>query len=878
MHQLLTDACTIYGIYDVCPNRLCGLGADSSYTFDHESNFVQRVAGGGSYSQKLWDFSGDTISVRSGTYVPVVSDLLNLCGLGDNWFVRHVGLGKLTVCVYAVERKKIHDNRDLILLVPTMKTEALMAWLAEAYVEHNWLSRLNVLHKGEKTPFGGQREFLALKTTEADGSVRHHFSYPLLMEEDCLTSAQFAGLVAAERISKAKMGASMAKIYAADSPLKGSVALNFIRECPHEYVEWGTVVGIQTIRWKTAKGDVDFDSPSKLRVIANPLMHAPTAHAIDAPACEASVQGRIMSVKADPSPGSFFVDFAIEFIRFLVPPELVHSLHPVDFEEILEKQNRPNQVAANIASTRVVAPYPENHGAFIKVEAGTGTVPVEGMPGVAGVEVKDPRIISNIKGNIKVDSAMLVYSLAVLIKRLPWYAFGQQPGGIARSVARCATNSAYMVETDFCRMDGTISAWFRQMIERPLFHAAFAPEHHDEVDNVLKSLRHCKFYFDSGVSYEQGDARASGEAGTSLLNTVIAAFVLYSTYRGMRSEGGEYFTPDQAWSELCNKAMAGGDDGAAGDLDSELFKTRSKQLGLRPKATLRLRGEKVSFLARHFSPRVWIGDPTSCADVPRQLSKLHVTASPLMPGRPDNVQLFVDKCYSYYLSDRNTPLLGDIVTKVVCLARNEGRPLRLTAEANYLTRESEDGDGQWPNDDADWVSPEIYEETGELYVPNAEHLLAAFCSFKDINECMHYDSPCQEVYSSEFDVVVGDDDHRVGGPAETQHPEAQPPPPVPKRLSECVNAEEAIKLFNDIQKQRDRDSDSAKVIAAVAPEPATAVSVSVFKQKQKSDSGVPTKKVDKGKGKARVASKKSTKRSAGYKVVGKVKGAKAPKA
>jgi hypothetical protein len=71
----------------------------------------------------------------------------------------------------------------------------------------------------------------------------------------------------------------------------------------------------------------------------------------------------------------------------------------------------------------------------------------------------------------------------------------------------------------------------------------------------------------------------------------------------------------------------------------------------------------VSFLSREYSDEVWYGSTDSMCDVPRQLSKLHVT--PHLPPNCTPFQKLHEKMSGFYVSDLATPIIGDIAKAVV---------------------------------------------------------------------------------------------------------------------------------------------------------------------------------------------------------------------
>jgi hypothetical protein len=87
---------------------------------------------------------------------------------------------------------------------------------------------------------------------------------------------------------------------------------------------------------------------------------------------------------------------------------------------------------------------------------------------------------------------------------------------------------------------------------------------------------------------------------------------------------------------------------------------------------VRRRGESgVNFLARIYSPDVWFGDVDSVCDIARQLAKLHLTtATPATAA-----EKATEKAISFYLTDANTPVIGDWARRLVKFVGVDINPL-----------------------------------------------------------------------------------------------------------------------------------------------------------------------------------------------------------
>jgi hypothetical protein len=116
----------------------------------------------------------------------------------------------------------------------------------------------------------------------------------------------------------------------------------------------------------------------------------------------------------------------------------------------------------------------------------------------------------------------------------------------------------------------------------------------------------------------------------------------------------------------------------------------------------------VAFLSRQFGPDVWHGDPNSCCDIQRQISKFHLSKS--LPPHIMPEDKLIAKSISYYLTDHDTPVIGEICKRVLevgedlkILQVSEDRTRSLHASELYSYWSVYDLSEQFPNRRADWM-------------------------------------------------------------------------------------------------------------------------------------------------------------------------------
>jgi len=107
------------------------------------------------------------------------------------------------------------------------------------------------------------------------------------------------------------------------------------------------------------------------------------------------------------------------------------------------------------------------------------------------------------------------------------------------------------------------------------------------------------------------------------------------------------------------------------------------------------RGEMgVNCLARVYGPGVWEGSPNSMCSLRRQMEKFHLTKGvPLSP-----VQKLFEKSLSFDLTDRNTPIIGKLTSRVLSLSGNMVSTNQLSRWGDEFTRED-----QYPNYEEEWM-------------------------------------------------------------------------------------------------------------------------------------------------------------------------------
>lgn len=295
---------------------------------------------------------------------------------------------------------------------------------------------------------------------------------------------------------------------------------------------------------------------------------------------------------------------------------------------------------------------------------------------------KDPRLISPTDSfhQLAVSRITNRYKDAVL-KAMPWYAPGLCPPDISAMVARFFRENPNASETDFTRFDGTISEWISRNLVLAIYRRSF-PEDQDLVDHLEREIKDTYATTAAGRYFPNG-SRLSGSPITTDGNTIINAAVQYVGNR----IGGR--TPDVAFARI---GIAYGDDGAV-DNDCRVVEA-ARRLGLtikiepcyvpaRPYAT---------FVGRVFPIQ---GREGSFQEPLRALGKFGLVSR---VSNVDPMSLLAARAFCYYVSDRNTPILGPLMRKIIDLSPTNITDRLIQSVRPYIGRDVPLGN-TWPGVD-----------------------------------------------------------------------------------------------------------------------------------------------------------------------------------
>lgn len=637
---------------------------DYSYTFNKKNELIYNVSGGGRYKHKIWDYNIDNVVVKK----------------------KFLGIPYL-VAVYAVDRRNVSSDHDLVCLTPLRRWRGIFA-LVGNLLEGNELKRIEPV-EGDFIRMKIQREDGLYTST---GMVGRYASTTIRSEHDDairvtaetsklkLSQATVLSYIEGDTTKDRKAeAAALVKYFRETTP---SVRLSEAHICPVSEAVRSYDYGVDSY---------DPEAKETLTAFMSPIINGAFAPLATLANEEKCIKGRITDF-ARPK-GSLvmteFLDKAMrEFCELLLPE--AYAMEPVSIDEVYERQGRPSQRA--ILDRSLVEDPQRIVKMFIKKEA-------YGAP-------KEPRPISTINGADKREYSRFIYTIADHIKTMDWYAFGKTPADIAKRVTEVLRAASSAVNTDFSRFDGRMTEILRSL-ERMVLIRAFRREYTGEVSELHASQFNQPAVGRFGTRYNTGYARGSGSPETAAFNSLVNAFVAYLTFRMTRENGG-FITPTEAWNRL---GLYGGDDGLTANVHPDKYMKASDMVGLKLDVELIERGrEGITFLARMYGPHVWYGDTNSCCDLPRQLSKLHTTVS--LPPNVTPIEKLLEKARAFYLTDANTPVLGPLVSKIVSL---HGEILMTTKTKLMRAWNSDlDVEVQYPNVEAEWMQDYAARALGDL--------------------------------------------------------------------------------------------------------------------------------------------------------------------
>jgi hypothetical protein len=674
LEDMLVKRFQPYLFYTLVPSSAAKDCGEYDYRFLQDGKVEYGVRGGGRYVHKIWNWDGDSLRI----------------------VLRCMGIDYAMAC-YAVERRQMGPDHQLILLVPLVRTyNPFWVWLAKNRVQARALERFNPV-VGNFVRFyvssAGETGGLDVVT----GIVGEYASSRVPAGVDSIIASTARTI--SGKLTRQTVLSKMDSAYGgrAGDTSGSEILLEFHLSHAPTKERISLVDAVRRYQYLARPADVDEDAKAGMTAFMQPLLDGGFVPDVCKNNEQRMVDKRVKEPTCVDKPVTKFVlDCMDEFIMRLVPKERQHTLHPVDVEEVYARQSKPSQraILAEAEHTRSTGVTSQ----FVKREA-YGSI-------------NDPRGISTICGPDKRDYARFMYAFTdEVMKPQKWYAFGKTPLEVANRVAEVAQMATVNgANKDFSRMDGRHGEALH-VFERKVYTAAFKQCYHAQLLELMDKHHHLKAKTAFGIRYTTAFHRLSGGADTSCGNTLDTAFIAFLTYR---MQG---FHANLAWGSL---GIYGGDDGFDVDVEPRTAARAASLVGQKlDLETIELGEPGVAFLARRYGPDVWYGDNNSCCDIKRQLAKFHLTVN--LPSKVTKQQKLQEKSFSFALTDKNTPILGEFVNKALELF-----PLRSSEYENVLGTwgVEMDAGNQYPNSSAEWMDDIVSSELPDFDVARFREWLA----------------------------------------------------------------------------------------------------------------------------------------------------------
>jgi hypothetical protein len=639
-------------LYCFQPDSVAKETGEYKYTFTAKNEVEYHVTGGAMYRHGVWNYTGDSFTSTSKVF-------------GIPW----------TFSTFSLERRKVDDDHQIILIAPLQKFTGVAAWMARRKFGHTPLRRLKVADGG----------FLRMQTNHESGLVVHTAEVggysvakiPVSVDDAIFSTARTCKKELSYPIVKSKMpadteGGEILLEYHLENALRNPIhRINLVQDSVYSY------------QWVETLTQYDPDAKKAICSFMDPLVSGAFAPDMTKMNEKRSVEKRVTGVFDKTALTPFLIRVVDEFVSE-VSRGCEHSLEPLEEIDVYERQKKPSQ-----------------RSILIRAEHDKGDTNVSSfMKREAGQNINDPRNISTINGAIKRDYSMFMYSLADFIKTYDWYAFGKPPRKLAERVVEIALSAdMHLDATDFSRMDGRIGPVARYL-EEQICYRLFRQEYWVRLIELMRTQRHCSGVTTHGVRYDSGLSRLSGSPETSIFNTLLNTFTAFLALRMTRSING-YLTPKESWKRL---GVYAGDDGLTADVREAVYRKAAEMVG---QVLTKERTEKgamgVTFLARHYGPYVWFGDSNTCCNFQRVLSKFHTTVH--LPSNITITDKLVDKTLALATTDNNSPVITDFVKKVRQLY-----PKRTFKNVCGAWNIHEESSNQYPNVYDDWMDQLFHEQ------------------------------------------------------------------------------------------------------------------------------------------------------------------------
>ncbi len=693
MPEFLLDNENPVFLYSFQPKKVAE--NDGEYTFLFTDNEVEyRVNGGASYKHKVWNYGKDFIGVTN--------------------LVRKK--------IYQVERRKADDHHDYIFLIPLAEWRLPFNYLANM-LKSEPLTRLSVK----------DGEFNVMKIIKPDGI---YFSIARLgaTNETTVSGKVIDALSAVARNSSIKINMATIQSWVNNDRLCAAALIDYLKD-KHDisnncvYTPTNSIIKYELGN----KNLPDFEAPPIMVPFMQPILaqtcYVPTRSANND---ISSVVGRVIKPRTEAGKlegdtvNPVVITYIHEFVKLTI--DSFDSGIPYDVDEVYARQSRPAQ--RHILDQGDSQEPNDIVKTFLKAE------PYQ--------KPSDPRVISTFNPHDKREYSRFLYAFTDYISTKAWYGFGTTPKTIAESIARFASAANTCTCADANRHDGHVRLSLR-MLEKALLTAFFQHTFHKQLHELLDRQIHRKGVTSYGYWYDTELVRCSGSPETACLNSCDTKFIDYVARRHSGVSMHEaYHAP----------GLFAGDDSISFDVDPKMIEKAGKLVGSNIEAIEFRRGAPgVNFLSRYFTSEVWTGNPSSMCDIPRILSKIHVTPN---LGEFSKIEKLTQKLMGLYRTDAQTPLIKSIIETALDVG------IKLDKEINMQIcswwAQFDKGEN-WPNELPLLIESEVslvFSEFDKWDHHKLWDYLSNCTSPDDLLTMPHINEPCAPIIPA-APAVIGDD-------------------------------------------------------------------------------------------------------------------------
>lgn len=679
-------------LYTLQPQAVAAEFDEVSYYFNRDNSLTYHVTGSGVYSHAVWNYQHDAFMANVYAFPGFLSRMFSYA------FGHAPTIAQASI---HCDRKGMGQHHECILLTPTRWWNNVFRMRPAEYQAAD-LRRYEVVD-GDFTRMRVKREKHMMMSTGRPGEL--NAALMPVFEDDAIASlARTTG-------SLIKAGLNFGQVqqffHGKDEQAAAAILYEYhlLRSPKFFLTSFPVEEAIRNYQYANEHG-YNFTAKHGMHQFMNPFfVDAACVADVTAGNERAGVQLRVIDAQSNVTAGPFLLNAIETYLQIFLPKELMQKLVPVTDEEVYERQDTARQRAQ----------LDKNHGLW----RGKRVLKVFGKK-ETHEKVTPERIITTYNSKDKQEYAKFIYALSDYVCKFPWYAFSKTPLQVAESVVAVCRRADFVCNTDFSKFDGHVSPVLREL-ERQLLARAFHPDYAARLTDLHNAQYDLDAYGAMGTTYHLGSGRGSGSMETSVFNTIAGHFFQYLACISTRESSKPSAFTDPM-SAFYNASLHGGDDGLVANIPEASLRRAAELIGQKLTVQIVERGSLgVKFLARIYGPRVWYGDPTSMCDLRRQLVKFHTTV--VHPDAVTPKQKLLEKARSYWLTDRNTPIIGDFCIRALELS---GRPQALEETAlpvgdqawlpdplsQYVRfgTETNDLSVQYPNSRADWMNTIVLQQ------------------------------------------------------------------------------------------------------------------------------------------------------------------------